>query len=707
MRIKTLTISGFRGFARSETFNLDGDAVVIAGVNGSGKTSFFDAILWCLTGSVDRLRGEASEVVSKYSPSGEARVELVLRSEDGTDVTVVRRFDGRAHVSFREAAGELSGPAADARVLEVLWPDASFAAEPQAALSRSLTRATYLQQDRVREFVESDSEQERFQVVSELVGVGRVEELQRQLETGRNNWSRATNSLEREVAPLRSQFSALKERISRLGSAGQDNAADQLVRDWAERARKLVPSDEVDRLSRDRSARNLDGVISALQARQLSAERAVALLQRLLAHLDRPVPVPPDVIPLEEAERTADDELRRASELLATAQEAAAQERRRQVEEQDHTESMRALAQLALQHLAEHCPVCEQPIDEGATRSRLTAFLNDIPEEELSTTVVTVHLAASAVESAEQRLAESRAALRSARTAGDAYAAWQQTLSDLAEQATLEVSSDLERQANEKGADLRVSVDLARQLIGEGEHLSVLLARSAEIAQREDLERQAEALSNEVTGREQDLTARLETGEVASGILDRLREVNAEIVAAQLERVAPLLQRIYAQVDPHPSFRAVSFLTRTVRGRGRLWTALDDIGAHVSVDEPSAVLSSSQLNVLAVSTFLALNLGIETLPLQVVALDDPLQSLDTVNLLGLADLLRRVKSTRQVIVSSHDERLATLLARKLRPVSETESAHLIRLTGWTREGPSVSQEAIRPDVPPLRLVASA
>ncbi len=259
----------------------------------------------------------------------------------------------------------------------------------------------------------------------------------------------------------------------------------------------------------------------------------------------------------------------------------------------------------------------------------------------------------------------------------------------------------------EKGADLRVSVDLARQLIGEGEHLSVLLARSAEIAQREDLERQAEALSNEVTGREQDLTARLETGEVASGILDRLREVNAEIVAAQLERVAPLLQRIYAQVDPHPSFRAVSFLTRTVRGRGRLWTSLDDIGAHVSVDEPSAVLSSSQLNVLAVSTFLALNLGIETLPLQVVALDDPLQSLDTVNLLGLADLLRRVKSTRQVIVSSHDERLATLLARKLRPVSETESAHLIRLTGWTREGPSVSQEAIRPDVPPLRLVASA
>lgn len=707
MRIKTLTIAGFRGFARSETFDLDGDAVIIAGVNGSGKTSFFDAILWCLTGSIDRLRGEASEVVSKYSLSGEARVELVLRSDDGTDVAIVRRFDGQAHVSIREATGELSGSAADARVLEVLWPDASFAPEPQAALSRSLTRATYLQQGRVREFVESDSEQQRFQVVSELVGVGRVEELQRQVETGRNNWSRATNALERDVAPLRSQVSAMRERISRLGGTGEEDAADQAVRDWADRAREVVDSDEVDRLARDRSARNLDGVISALQARQMSAERAAALVQRLLTHLDRPVSVPPDLIPLEEVERAADGQLNSASQLLAAAQEAAAQERRRQVEEQDRSESMRTLAQLALQHLGEHCPVCEQVIDEAATRARLTARLHEVAEEGPPVTVDPVHLAASAVESAEQRLAEIRATLRSARAAADAYAAWQQTLTDLAGQAVLEVSADLERQASAKDADLRSSIDLARQLIDEGERLSVQLARSAETAQRADLERQVEALAVELAAREEELLTRVETGDVASRILDRLREVNAEIVAAQLERVEPLLQRIYSQVDPHPSFRAVSLLTRTVRGRGRLWTSLDDIGAHVSVEEPAAVLSSSQLNVLAVSTFLALNLGIDTLPLQVVALDDPLQSLDTVNLLGLADLLRRVKSARQVIVSSHDERLATLLARKLRPVSEDESAHLIRLSGWTREGPSVSQEAIRPDVPPLRLVASA
>jgi hypothetical protein len=66
-----------------------------------------------------------------------------------------------------------------------------------------------------------------------------------------------------------------------------------------------------------------------------------------------------------------------------------------------------------------------------------------------------------------------------------------------------------------------------------------------------------------------------------------------------------------------------------------------------------------------------------------------------------------VKAARQVIVSTHDERLAALLARKLRPISTVERTQLIRLQAWSREGPVVEQESIPADVPPLRLVASA
>ena len=125
------------------------------------------------------------------------------------------------------------------------------------------------------------------------------------------------------------------------------------------------------------------------------------------------------------------------------------------------------------------------------------------------------------------------------------------------------------------------------------------------------------------------------------------------------------------------------------------------------VNEPSVVLSSSQLNVLAVSTFLSLNLAIETLPLQVVAMDDPLQSLDTVNLLGLSDLLRRVRASRQVLVSTHDDRLADLLSRKLRPVDGTGRTRVVTFQAWTRDGPIVEQFDVPADVAPLKLVAAS
>ena len=55
MRLVSLKVAGFRGFAHPQTFGLDADAIVIVGANGQGKTSFFDAILWALCGRVPRL----------------------------------------------------------------------------------------------------------------------------------------------------------------------------------------------------------------------------------------------------------------------------------------------------------------------------------------------------------------------------------------------------------------------------------------------------------------------------------------------------------------------------------------------------------------------------------------------------------------------------------------------------------------------------
>jgi hypothetical protein len=46
-----------------------------------------------------------------------------------------------------------------------------------------------------------------------------------------------------------------------------------------------------------------------------------------------------------------------------------------QVELREQHESFRAFAQLALRHLGERCPVCEQTYDIDATRNRLRGVL--------------------------------------------------------------------------------------------------------------------------------------------------------------------------------------------------------------------------------------------------------------------------------------------------------------------------------------------
>ena len=93
MKVKSLEISGFRAFSKNHSFDLDADIVLVVGVNGQGKTSFFDAILWAVTGAIPRLRGLES-VVSRYSSSGEARVAVSIVDDEGKAIEVTRQSDG-------------------------------------------------------------------------------------------------------------------------------------------------------------------------------------------------------------------------------------------------------------------------------------------------------------------------------------------------------------------------------------------------------------------------------------------------------------------------------------------------------------------------------------------------------------------------------------------------------------------------------------
>src|SRR5688572_3192109 len=146
MRLKSATIEGFRGFTRSAFIDLDADVIILHGPNGVGKTSLLDAILWALSGRIDRF-GDKGTPISLYAREGMARVELVLRDIDG-DIVIARATDGEKNsIRVTISNTEFEGPVAENKLSEQLLPHLRDRAQAAPALSNVLTRGVYLQQD--------------------------------------------------------------------------------------------------------------------------------------------------------------------------------------------------------------------------------------------------------------------------------------------------------------------------------------------------------------------------------------------------------------------------------------------------------------------------------------------------------------------------------------------------------------------------------
>jgi len=238
MSIVDLELTGFRGFASQVTFDFDADAVIIIGANGQGKTSIFDGVLWALTGDISRLPDKGTPI-SEYSVTGEARVSIKLRDDEDVAINVVRHFDGerqRIQVQIGEDTEVIEGQEANTRLLERIWPEALFSSDPGKALSLAITRSIYLQQDRVRDFIESTSEADRFEAVSELIGIGRITDLQRRLDTARSNWTRAStprNEMLKQAEARVERLNGMLSDANRPGSSQEESNVDWL-RWWDE-----------------------------------------------------------------------------------------------------------------------------------------------------------------------------------------------------------------------------------------------------------------------------------------------------------------------------------------------------------------------------------------------------------------------------------------------------------------------------------------
>ena len=712
MKIKSVELTGFRGFAQRQFFDLDADAVIVVGANGRGKTSLFDGILWALTGKIPRI-GKEDAVLSKYSEYGEARVSVTMRAPNNELYVVSRSSDGESQKLRLDFNGEvIDEPMATIRLFQEIWPEALLTTDGTLSFTTAITRSVYLQQDLVREFIEADTDKDRFESVSELVGAGRVNELQVALERARNAWSRSTNSVHEDLEKARSRLFRLQDQLNKLASSmGElEVNVDSIWTDWWQRSLDLgMSAEQVPSPKSTEAPFRINEAMKQLEAIQRSTERRRDMARDLLSETKNRLEMTiPDEGVFQEAFDEADKRLGVVRQELAEAESQAAEERRRQVELRESHEELRAIAELALRHLGPECPVCGQEYDRESTRQRLERRAGTSVEDQ--THKLTGHqrvaALASAVEDCEKARSDADLRLREVKDITEenrrSLAIRDRRLRELdvelkPDTNATELLTDVVQGLAEKIND----VALQRE---KGEEIALLLARLSERARGAEMNNEIKAVKEDVDNLEKKWKARNRTGDSVARIIDGLRDASYFLVDEQLGHIGVLLQWIYSTIDPHPSFRTVRFLSGFHRGRGLLSTEIKDYPRGIASDSPRTVLSSSQMNALAVSVFLAFNLSIKSLPIDAAILDDPLQSLDDVNLLGVIDLLRRVRERRQLLISTHDPRFGQLLERKLRPVRNQRTV-VIEFTGWDQEGPTVSVREKEPDREPMRISA--
>jgi exonuclease SbcC len=90
VRMDTITIENFRAYRSPRTFKLGRDVTILYGPNGFGKTSFFDAVDFALTGGIGRLS----------SLTDQSFIKATKHLDAGAD-------EGRVSASFVSSAGEI------------------------------------------------------------------------------------------------------------------------------------------------------------------------------------------------------------------------------------------------------------------------------------------------------------------------------------------------------------------------------------------------------------------------------------------------------------------------------------------------------------------------------------------------------------------------------------------------------------------------
>ncbi|WP_374152904.1 AAA family ATPase [Pseudarthrobacter sp. WHRI 8279] len=690
--IDRVRIEAFRGFRDAREFDLSASAVIVTGPNGTGKTSFFDALQWVLLGRIERLealrsRRNVEHVVNQYRIGRKASVEMDLNLPAG-QVRLRRTGDQGGSTLELSRWGEppLFGEEAEAELRRILLPNSEL------SLKSALTTSGLMQQDVLRSVLEAKPS-ERYRQLSTVLGLGALEDFEE-----------ATRIVAKQASEREGQVRSEQIKLSVALKQAQDRLESAQARLASRPQIEAVRNEVLDKLRATPPGMVFSDASLSLELPEhvrvaaTAFGRAIDLVEAAHERVGHAFQLREG---LEEAPDAGRINALREEVGRAKAAKDAAEALRSAAQSQLNTARLTAadvakLAALAIPMLSENCPVCRQRIDrehverELIQRAGATGILLELENEfverangfsQASTVVSEASGALAAAEQQEERWRSSSAADRAAAAAVEALNAEVSVVKF--DQYTPDFFGSVAGEAVEyfRGSR-RVLHDLLETLDRQSDQSAI--ERAA--AERSSLDAAFSAVLKRVASE----AAR---SQKLRQLSDKTLEARVEVTEDRLRSIQPLVADIFRRLDPHPAFKTVEFELNTYYRRGTTSPLVIDQLENISA-EPLLIFSTSQANIVALSYFIAMSLSMEGTGLPFLMLDDPVQSMDDVNVLGFADLCRHLRVRRQLIVSTHERRLSGLLERKLAPRVEGSRTKIIKFTGWDRSGPTVDERDV-------------
>lgn len=204
MKLKKITLNNFRNYYGYVEFDLMKKVTILYGDNGNGKSSFFDALEWGITGEISRfsiIKNDYKSIVANN------------KMNDGDECSTSIHFDeyilkrsfilntsgkfGNISVSlyYKDGRKLCSGEENVYKKLNEL-----VSLDGNSHWDNKIMSKTYiLSQDQIADFIVKDSPQERYNSLAAIMGFEKVNNLKNNILTASNVLNNKMHQIEKDI----------------------------------------------------------------------------------------------------------------------------------------------------------------------------------------------------------------------------------------------------------------------------------------------------------------------------------------------------------------------------------------------------------------------------------------------------------------------------------------------------------------------------